>query len=296
MKSPTYCFLSILALSVCWALPGRAVDPEDLRQLLDTQRCQGCDLRGANLEGVDLRSADLTEAQLQGANLRNADLKYSNFRGANLTNAVMIAADLEAVNFSDAVLRNADVRGANLTDAVLTRANTCGWRRDGARLEGANLQDARCVPDRPEPQPRPRPTPEIRPTEETAPPLSQSDAVKLIEDWYAAKEKIFAPPFDRESVLQLTTGVLLTDALQAMNWLRENNAFYKYGIRRVESVDRFVREGFKGTLELTVTEEYSLYENNRINPDRSRFETKDLRYFLEVVDGRWKIADYEEID
>jgi hypothetical protein len=52
------------------------------------------DLKGAYLQGANLRGADLQGAYLQGANLRGADLRGADLQGANL--------------------RGADLRGANL--------------------------------------------------------------------------------------------------------------------------------------------------------------------------------------
>ena len=62
-----------------------AVNPDDLRKLLTTKSCPGCDLSGANLRGEDLRGANLQGANLSGANLQGANL--SGASGANLDGA-----------------------------------------------------------------------------------------------------------------------------------------------------------------------------------------------------------------
>lgn len=66
-----------VALSL--AAPANSYKPTDLRQLKETNRCPGCDLRdadlqGANLKGADLKGADLKSTNLQGADLDDADL------------------------------------------------------------------------------------------------------------------------------------------------------------------------------------------------------------------------------
>lgn len=93
----------------------------------------GVDLRGANLCGVDLRSASLRNANLgcanlcgaalYGANLWCANLRNADLRGANLCGADLRNADLCGVKLCDANLRNADLRGAYLCDANLGGAN-----------------------------------------------------------------------------------------------------------------------------------------------------------------------------
>lgn len=63
-----------------------------------------CDLRGAQLDGVDLRKANLTRsnldgASLVGADLREADLEGASFAGADLTGADLRRAALSATRF-----------------------------------------------------------------------------------------------------------------------------------------------------------------------------------------------------
>ena len=52
------------------------------------------DLRGANLQGADLRVADLSRANLRGANLTDADLSAADLRVADLSGAYLSRADL----------------------------------------------------------------------------------------------------------------------------------------------------------------------------------------------------------
>jgi uncharacterized protein YjbI with pentapeptide repeats len=58
-----------LLTAIGFAAPVKAENPEHVRQLLETKRCPGCDLTGANLANIDLSEADLTGADLSGANL-----------------------------------------------------------------------------------------------------------------------------------------------------------------------------------------------------------------------------------
>lgn len=51
---------------------------------------------------------------LKGADLEGANLKKFNLEGADLSGAHLLAADLEGANLKGANLKNADLRGANL--------------------------------------------------------------------------------------------------------------------------------------------------------------------------------------
>ncbi len=111
-----------------------------LAQLLETNECIGCDLRG-----VDLQKAELQDANLMGANLEKANLE-----GANLEGAYLRGANLRRANLAKAVLRDADLRtksfvrtnlqDANLTDTDLTKAQLNGANLEKANLSNANLE------------------------------------------------------------------------------------------------------------------------------------------------------------
>ncbi|HEY9735854.1 MAG TPA: pentapeptide repeat-containing protein [Trichocoleus sp.] len=94
--------------------PGaRAENLDQVRQLLQTNVCENCDLSNATLSSVDLRGADLSGANLQGANLRAVNLMQ-----ADLSNAALEGADLTGAD-----LRGANLQGTNLAEAIL--GQTC---------------------------------------------------------------------------------------------------------------------------------------------------------------------------
>ena len=151
-------------------------DPDtdrQVRQLLETKECIGCNLQnadlsnadleranlesanlaGANLEGINLESAYLVGANLEGANLNVAELSGAIFTLASLNNATLVAANLQATNLHGADLRQADLteatlrapaflQEANLTNANLTNADLRGANFYRANLTQANLQSA----------------------------------------------------------------------------------------------------------------------------------------------------------
>ncbi|PZO43526.1 MAG: pentapeptide repeat-containing protein [Pseudanabaena frigida] len=86
-------------------------DPNQIRQVLQTKECSGCDLSRAKLSFANLRGANL-----RNANLFSADLKLADLREANLIGAILDKADL----------RGADLSGADLTGVYMTETNLCG--------------------------------------------------------------------------------------------------------------------------------------------------------------------------
>ncbi|MBD3881531.1 pentapeptide repeat-containing protein [Phormidium tenue FACHB-886] len=104
-----------------------------VQQLLDTNACVRCDLRGANLENTDLDGANLEGANLEGANLREAELDKAYLVGASLNGADLTDADLE----------NAKLLYATLIDANLTSASLAGANLQFADLQNANLTEAK---------------------------------------------------------------------------------------------------------------------------------------------------------
>jgi hypothetical protein len=122
---------------------------EELRVILDQHRLwllgqeggKSAYLKGAYLEGANLRDANLKGAYLEGANLRDANLK-----GANLSCAYLEGANLEGANLEGANLRDANLKGANLKVAYLKGANLKGAYLEGACLRGACLSVANLEP------------------------------------------------------------------------------------------------------------------------------------------------------
>ena len=139
-------------------------DSYDIRltQLLYSNECPGCDLRGASLQrkvlnGANLAKADLNgarfdESELSAADLTGAYLFGANLSRANLRGAQLINADLRKANLSRAVLqgaylllanlRKADLRGAQLTGAFLNGADLTGARLSRTHLTNADLTNA----------------------------------------------------------------------------------------------------------------------------------------------------------
>ena len=143
----------------------------NIRRLVLTNECMGCDLAGvelteAHLIGADLRDANLQFANLTGSNLEGADLKGADLTGANLTGAFLTHANLAdtqlvGVNFTHAHLYNVDVTGANMENLTLVNAEIHNTPISVGGEEG--------------PLDNGRPTESIIPFEEIHPPVELDD-------------------------------------------------------------------------------------------------------------------------
>ena len=130
-------------------------------------RLNGLDLKGFNLQGVDLQWAIFNESDLSGVNFANANLFKSEFRLADLSDSDLSGikaneADFYKANLSGSNLRRADLQGASLDQAEarevqlvmasladgylpmidLTKADLTGADFTGADLESAILKEA----------------------------------------------------------------------------------------------------------------------------------------------------------
>ena len=124
----------------------------------------GLDVRGANLQGVNLRGlplarllgglagatdeqiaaaavhlerSDLREAQLQGADLRGAWLEGARAEHAHLELAQCVRAHMKQID-----LRHAHLQGASLREAFMEKANLYAAHLEGATLSGTRLKAA----------------------------------------------------------------------------------------------------------------------------------------------------------
>lgn len=111
--------------------PGAAfgAEPQHVAQLKETGECPGCDLRGAELSGLNLDGAVLS-----GADLRNAELSGTTLRGASLNGADLRGVPLHDVNIVGADLRGADLRHLD-ADIDLEFVTLIGVRMEGVRFK-----------------------------------------------------------------------------------------------------------------------------------------------------------------
>jgi len=91
-------------------------------------------LRGAILEGADLRFANLIRAQLSNVNAHHAYLIDARLGGATLTHANLSEGHLSMADFTDANLQEANLSNANMTDAVFISTDLTATEVTSAKL------------------------------------------------------------------------------------------------------------------------------------------------------------------
>ena len=85
--------LLFLSLGFIGSASGGEVD-KNIKKLIKTSTCKGCNLQGADLSGVNLEGAYLVLANLSDANLAGANLTNANLTGANLAEVILTGAVL----------------------------------------------------------------------------------------------------------------------------------------------------------------------------------------------------------
>jgi hypothetical protein len=98
------------------------------------------DLRKVHLGGANLTGANLTGTNLAGAGFWYIDLSRAFLVDANLAGAGFLASDIAGAELSDANLEKTSFDESSLSGATIDRANL-----SGARLQGADLKDARLL-------------------------------------------------------------------------------------------------------------------------------------------------------
>jgi uncharacterized protein YjbI with pentapeptide repeats len=119
-------------------LRGAVLEGANMRQAC----LRGCDLTGARLDGACLDAADLSECMLENASMSEVRARSALFIRSNLTRT-----NLEASDLLGAILQKAKLFATNLRAANLFQADLAKVRVDGDTiLDGANLKRARVHP------------------------------------------------------------------------------------------------------------------------------------------------------
>jgi len=122
-----------------------------VNHLIETNKCENCDM-----DGVDFSNAELTCVDLSGSSLNNSMMKNADLRGADLSNTMMKNTDLRGIDLrcidkSDGSTSCTDLTKAVLIDADLSSletaddtifTNAAGAILSRASMDGANLSNA----------------------------------------------------------------------------------------------------------------------------------------------------------
>jgi Pentapeptide repeats (8 copies)/Fibronectin type III domain len=98
-----------------------------------------CNLRYAELDGLDLAGADFTGARLTYSTFDGADLVSAEFGGDNLTQVTFDHADMQEVDLSGTYLYASSLQYADLTDASFDSASVIADDFTGANFTGVDL-------------------------------------------------------------------------------------------------------------------------------------------------------------
>jgi hypothetical protein len=136
-------------------------------------------------------------------------------------------------------------------------------------------------------------------TQQSAPSsISQAQAEQVVQSWLEAKRILMAPPYNLQRADAVTTGPLLADLTKSdgpVRWLANNNSEYRFGVQKIEEINRFVANGDQANIEAWVTEDRTLYKNGVIDSNQTDFKTRLTNYTLQRAGGEWKVYDYKNI-
>jgi uncharacterized protein YjbI with pentapeptide repeats len=107
----------------------------------------GINLKSANLDKADLLGADLNrsnliDAKLYKTNLNEANLAEVDLSGANMRGATLNGTCLRKANLSKVNLSEADISGATLIEANLSGAHMLSVKNNKSNLIGSDLRKA----------------------------------------------------------------------------------------------------------------------------------------------------------
>ena len=128
--------------------------------------------------------------------------------------------------------------------------------------------------------------------------ISQEQALELVEKWYAAKPRIFAPPFDKDLLNELATGKLyqrVGGEDGSIDWLQKYNRYYTYNKSAITNIMGFSNSGSRPYIKVRVVEELYLQGEKGIDQTNSGEYQIDYIYFFAKDNGTWKIYNNEKI-
>ncbi|WP_322745942.1 ARC6/PARC6 family protein [Dolichospermum flos-aquae] len=128
--------------------------------------------------------------------------------------------------------------------------------------------------------------------------ISQEQALELVEKWYAAKPRIFAPPFDKDLLNELATGKLyqrVGGEDGSIDWLQKYNYYYTYNKSAITNIMGFSNSGSRPYIKVRIVEELYLQGEKGIDQTNSGEYQIDYIYFFAKDNGTWKIYNNEKI-
>lgn len=129
--------------------------------------------------------------------------------------------------------------------------------------------------------------------------MTQGKAVNLIQQWLQAKQRLFAPPYDRKIASNLTTGKLyqdLTSSGGSINWLEKNNSYYEYGIQSIKDIKRFTTDDNSFIIVASIIESSTFFNGQVGSRKITPAGRSTIRYEFVKVNGFWLLKDYQVLN
>jgi ARC6-like, IMS domain len=129
--------------------------------------------------------------------------------------------------------------------------------------------------------------------------LTEGQAKSLLEDWLAAKSRIFAPPFDNDLINKFTTGKLNSDITapsKGISYLQNVNGYFSFGNQEVQAIQKLNTTTDSAIVDAIILEDRTLYINGKRDQNWSNSQRSVTRFYLVKEDNLWKIRDYEDIN
>jgi len=125
--------------------------------------------------------------------------------------------------------------------------------------------------------------------------LPKMEAVAIINSYLSQKDRIYAPPYDRQLASTILTGNVYYDLTKpngVIDWLEQNNAYYRYGSRKAEPLAFYTSTSEIAQIEVKVTQELSFFKKDVLQDNKPSI--KDYKFSLKLENGIWKISDIQD--
>jgi len=135
--------------------------------------------------------------------------------------------------------------------------------------------------------------------------LTESQVEELIQRWLLTKRRIFAPPYSRQAIDQLTTGDLhqeLTKPSNVLSSMKQRHQFFLYGEQTLVQIIRLTQQSSNEIVaEVQIQEDFVTFERSLQKRNQKYLYqwvgevpsiSRPYRFVLKRVDNTWKIARF----
>lgn len=118
-----------------------------IMQIVNTNKCSGCIIKGADFENWDLTNADLSQSTLSNSNFTNATLKDANLEktkcvNCTLTNTNFRGAKMGGVNLGNSAATGANFFSANMNSCSSSNVDFTQATFNGTDIAGCNFNNS----------------------------------------------------------------------------------------------------------------------------------------------------------